>query len=655
MDLSIVIVNYNVRDLLIDAIDSVVEASHDLETEIIVVDNASTDGAVELLDREYPAVITVRLEKNIGFGRANNVGIERSRGRYILLLNPDTVVEEETLREMIRFMEAHPAAGVATSKILRPDGTLEPAALRGFPSPWSAFSRIVGLSRLFPRSRLFGRYNQTWRDPEQRQPVEAISGCFMFYRGAVLRELGGFDPDFFMYGEDLDLCRRTGLAGWEIWYNPGTSIVHIKGESTRRSSLDSIRMFYDAMEIFATKHFRRQRLLLPLLRFGIRLRLSLARLIERFPHARLALVDVVAVLVGLILAAILRTGAVSFPESTIPWVFIAPPIPFLLAIGLAGGYGTEHARFSRVLLGYLGGFFILSTLPYFFEAYRFSRGIVLATTAFGAALGLALRFGILLYRRTFGPESRRRVAILGRSRPTGGQRNRLRRLFLGRPVKVVGVITPRFSDLDRLGPEGLGTVENIARIVESERLSDVVVLDRSISYGVVIGGIRNAARRPVRFHLLREGEEGFDEELPGENRRSSPGVYRRKSPLSKRLQDRLLALLLLLSWPLWQITPHRRRPKLSALLAVILGRRTLIAGADGSESEGPLFTAAELYGGDLLSATEVEEISRFYATHRTFLLDCEILVASLQEGRESGRQADPLFDESVDDLKQNQI
>ena len=631
MDLSIIIVNYNVRDLLVDAIESVRAASAGLSTEIIVVDNASTDGAVELLGRDFPDVTVIPLERNIGFGRANNIGIGIASGEYILLLNPDTVVEEDTLRSMIRFMDDHPAAGVASSRILKPDGRLEAAAIRGFPSPWSAFTRIVGLSRLFPGSRMFGRYNQTWRNPEETQQVEAISGCFMFYRGDVLRELGGFDDDFFMYGEDLDLCRRTGLAGWKIWYYPETSIVHIQGESTRRSSLDSIRMFYDAMEIFARKHFHHQRFLLPFLRFGIRLRLGLARLTRLFPRGWFALIDIAAVLIGLIIASIIRTGAVSFPESTIPWVFIAPPVPFVIAIGMAGGYGADHARLSRVLLGYLGGFFILSTLPYFFEAYRFSRGIVLATTAIGAMLGLSLRFVTLLYQRTFGRESRRRIAILGTIPPTGSQRNRLRRLFLGRPVRVVGVIAPRFSDLDRLGDEGLGTVENIARIVDRERLSDIVVLDRSISYGVVIGGIRNAAPTSVRFHLMKEGDEGVDEEIPGEHRRGGGGPYRRKAPVLKRLQDRFLAALLLISLPIWPILGRRVPVPASSLVTAFMGGRPLIGAGRGDPGGSPVFGAADLYGGDTLSDGEVAEIGRYYATHRTFLLDCEILVASLQE------------------------
>ena len=633
MDLSIVIVNYNVRDLLVDAIESVIAASDGLEVEIIVVDNASTDGAMELLAREYPDVHRIRLERNIGFGGANNRGIEVARGEYILLLNPDTVLEEETLREMRRFMERTPRAGVATSKILRPDGSLEPGARRGFPSPWSAFARISGLSRIFPNSRLFGAYHQSWNDPDETHRVEAISGCFMFFRADLLKSLGGFDPDFFMYGEDLDLCRRVELADREIWYHPATSIVHLKGESTSRSSLDSIRMFYDAMVIFAEKHFRQKRLLLPLLRLGIRLRMGIARFTTRFSAAGFAIIDIVAVLIGLIAGSLLRTGTVSFPENTMPWVFVVSPLPFLIAIGMAGGYGANFGRLSRVLLGYLGGFFILSTLPYFFETYRFSRGIVLAMTAISAGLGLAARFLILLYRRTFGEGAIRRVALLGSQSVTSGERNRIRRLFLGRPTRVVGLITPRFSDLDGLGQEGLGTIENIGRIVETHRLTDVVVADRTIGYGIVIEGIRNAARTPVRFHMMQESGDLETAARPEAGLAKGWEFYRGRDSIAKRMQDKVLALL----WPVVSAVARvvgQRPPKLpiSGLRSVLLGRKRFVGGGLDDGGRAPLFSAAALYGGGELPPNEIEEIERYYASNRTFLLDCEIVLASIREG-----------------------
>lgn len=633
MQLSIIIVNYNVRDLLMNAVASLKNALEGIDGEIIVVDNASSDGAVEALGREHPDVITIPLERNLGFGAGNNVAIERSRGEYVLLINPDTLVQENTLRTMLDFMAQHSGAGLAGCKILNPDGSFEPASKRGFPSPWSAFSRVFGLSKLFPKSKLFGGYNLTWIDPDTTVEVEALSGCFMFFRGSLLRELGGFDTDFFMYGEDLDICWRTKEKGWSVWYHPETSIMHLKGESTRRSSLDAIAMFYDAMEIFARKHFRRNLPLLWLMRAGISLRKGIARIGRRYPRLDLALIDFLAVLVGFILGTLIKVNSLTYPDYAIPWAFIAPPIAFIGAIALAGGYGSEYGRLSRTLLGYLGGFFVLSTLPYFFEAYRFSRGIVLATTGIAVALGLTARFVILLYERTFGRNSARRIAFISREDVGTELRDRARRLFLGRPVKVVGIIAPTFSRLDEIGGRGLGTIENIARIVREHNLTDVVVIDSEIGYGDVIQAIRHVAGESVRFHLMRAEKAQIGDELaPRVGTAKRVGEpYRMKMPLSKRLLDRLLALLSLVLMPvvywLWQ----RTRIPFRSLVDVLMGRRSLVRGAAGPPGEPePVFTAAALYGDDGLGEQEMAEIERYYEANRSFMLDCEIIVMSLR-------------------------
>lgn len=634
-DLSVVIVNYNVRDLLIDAVASVLQAFREVDGEIIVVDNASSDGAVEELRSRYPAVTVIPLERNIGFGGANNVGAAEATGRYILFLNPDTIVSEETFTTMIALMEGHPKAGAAGCRVLNADGRPDPAARRGFPSPWSAFCRITGLSRLFPNSRLFGRYNMTWADDGTTFRIEALTGAFMFFRREVFEEIGGFDTDFFMYGEDLDLCRRTIEAGYEIWYHPETHIVHLRGASTRRSSLDAIGMFYDAMEVFAEKHFRSKRLLMPMLRLGIVLRRGIARSAGRYPNIRFAIVDAVAVIAALCLSVVLRTGHLVFPPETLPWVFIAPPIGVILAQMMAGSYGPESTRFSRVLLGYLGGFFVLSALPYFFPEYRFSRGVVLATTGIASVLSIGARFLWILGRRTFGRESRRRVAIVGRGPIDAALRNRVRRLLLGPPATIVGSILPRFSDVDRSGSDGIGTLENIRNVVESHRLTDLVVVDASMGYGEVIGAMRRTSGGTVRFHLLRDHdmapvESGGYERVSGREAEA----YRPRLPLGKRLTDRLLALLLLTIRPLVSSLRAADAPSIGAYLSVLGGSRQLVDGAAPEEGGGPLYSAADLYADGsaerLLSVEEREEIRTGYRRERSLLLDCEIIIGTLR-------------------------
>ena len=213
---SVVIVNYNVRDFLHHAIISLTKALKGVSSEILVVDNASDDGSVDMVKKAFPRVRMFASPVNLGFAKGNNVALRHARGEYILLINPDTLVQEDTIRTMIGFFEAHPGVGLAGCKILNPDGSFQLPCRRSFPRPWVAFTKMTGLSRLFPHSRLFGRYNLTYLSPDETYEIDAVSGSYMMIRKAVYDEVGGLDEDFFMYGEDLDWCYRIQKSGWKI-------------------------------------------------------------------------------------------------------------------------------------------------------------------------------------------------------------------------------------------------------------------------------------------------------------------------------------------------------------------------------------------------------------------------------------------------------
>jgi len=278
MELSVIIVNYNVRQFLENALHSIRRAMADIDGEIFVVDNASTDGSAAMVRAKFPDVHLLENNENLGFARANNLAINRARGRFLLLINPDTIVQETTFHEMLQFLRSRPDVGLAGCKVLNPDGTFQLACRRSFPTPWVAFTKIFGLSALFPRTRLFGKYNLTYLSPDETYPVDAVSGSFMMITRAAYDRIGGLDESFFMYGEDLDWCYRVKEAGFGVYYVHATSIIHFKGESTRRSEIDEIRMFYSAMELFVEKHFGRSPLLTSFLRAGIVLREGTATL-----------------------------------------------------------------------------------------------------------------------------------------------------------------------------------------------------------------------------------------------------------------------------------------------------------------------------------------------------------------------------------------
>ncbi|WP_187261911.1 glycosyltransferase family 2 protein [Pontibacter beigongshangensis] len=253
--LSVIVVSYNVQYFLELALQSVQKALAGIPSEIFVVDNNSTDNSVDMVASRFPEVVLIANKKNVGFSTANNQAIRRATGQYVLLLNPDTVVQEDTFLKCLRFMDANPEAGGLGVKMIDGTGTFLPESKRGLPTPLVAFSKIAGISRLFPKSRVFGRYHLGFLSAEEVHEVEVLSGAFMLMRHETLDKVGLLDESFFMYGEDVDLSYRIILGGYKNYYFPDTTIIHYKGESTHKGSLNYVLVFYRAMAIFYKKHF----------------------------------------------------------------------------------------------------------------------------------------------------------------------------------------------------------------------------------------------------------------------------------------------------------------------------------------------------------------------------------------------------------------
>lgn len=254
MKLSVIIVNYNVKFYLEQCLLSVFKATKNIDTEVFVVDNHSRDGSVDYLTDRFPSVNIISSNHNLGFARANNIAIRQCSGDYVLLLNPDTIVGENALDEVVAFMEAHPKAGGVGVCMLKVDGTPAMESRRGFPTPLTAFYKMSGLCARFPKSRRFGHYYMGYLPWSSAERIEVISGAFCMVRHEALDRIGLLDEDFFMYGEDIDLSYRLLKGGYENWYVPAR-ILHYKGESTHKSSFAYVHVFYDAMFIFFRKHY----------------------------------------------------------------------------------------------------------------------------------------------------------------------------------------------------------------------------------------------------------------------------------------------------------------------------------------------------------------------------------------------------------------
>jgi GT2 family glycosyltransferase len=256
VQLSIIIVNYNVKYFLEQCLCSVREATQHLQTEVWVVDNASSDKSIEYLKPKFTWVNFMENNKNVGFAKANNQALNLCSGKYVLFLNPDTLIPEDSLTKCIAFMENYDQAGATGVRMIDGSGTFLAESKRSLPSPLAAMFKLLGFSRLFPASKVFSRYALTYLDEFKNHEVDVLSGAFMLVKKTLLLDLKGFDEAFFMYGEDIDLSYRILKSGYKNYYFSGSTIIHFKGESTRKGSLRYIKIFYQAMNIFVKKHYR---------------------------------------------------------------------------------------------------------------------------------------------------------------------------------------------------------------------------------------------------------------------------------------------------------------------------------------------------------------------------------------------------------------
>ncbi|MCY6484520.1 glycosyltransferase family 2 protein [Clostridium aestuarii] len=284
MDLSIIIVNYNTKELLKQTIQSVIDNTQNISYEIIVVDNASVDGSCDMVNKDYPQVKVIKNTDNLGFPKANNKGIKIASGRYVMLLNSDTYVLENCLESCINYMDKYEDIGALGCKLVLANGELDHACKRGFPTPEASLYYLLKLDKLFPEVKKFGQYKMSYVFEDEISEVDSLTGAFMIVKREVIKKIGVLDETFFMYGEDIDWCYRIKEAGYKVMYYPEVRTIHYKGQSSKKKRLKTIYEFHRAMYIFYNKHYyKKYNFLVTLFVYiGITLRLMLALLVNIF-------------------------------------------------------------------------------------------------------------------------------------------------------------------------------------------------------------------------------------------------------------------------------------------------------------------------------------------------------------------------------------
>lgn len=409
MQVSIIIVNYNVRHFLEQCLHAVCHAIQGLSAEVLVIDNASTDASVEYLQPLFPQVQFMALQDNLGFAKANNHAAKLAKGQYLLFLNPDTLLAEDSIQQMLALMEAKPQAGALGVRMLDGAGQFLPESKRAFPELIPAFFKLTGFARLFPRSAFFNAYALGHLNENQNHPVDVLAGACMLVRRDLFQQLNGFEEQFFMYGEDIDLSYRIRQAGYQNWYCADTSIIHFKGESTRKGSSNYVQLFYKAMQQFVRKHYSgsKSALIVQGLQIAIVLRAGIS-LIKRFVTSiGMPLID------GLIIFSIFwlskhywETNIKQFPFERDQIIILLPAfvLVYWLAAAFSGLYNRIYAPkklLSALSIALLSTLAAYALLP---EGWRFSRAVILLGSI-GSGLGLWLFRWWLLRIRWLKPDA----------------------------------------------------------------------------------------------------------------------------------------------------------------------------------------------------------------------------------------------------------
>lgn len=425
MQLSIVIVNYNVRYFLEQCLLSVQRAVEGIEAEVFVVDNASADGSVEMVQQKFPFVKTIANKNNVGFSKANNQAIGIAAGKYVLLLNPDTVVAEDTFTKCIAFMDARSDAGALGVRMVEGKGNFLPESKRGLPTPSVAFYKTFGLSKLFPKSKTFGRYHLGFLSEHETNEVEILSGAYMFMRKSALDKTGLLDETFFMYGEDVDLSYRIIKAGYKNFYFADTTIIHYKGESTKKGSLNYVKVFYNAMIIFARKHFsgNQSGLFSLLINFAIVFRGLLTLLANLFASSYLFIVDAALSFTGIYLIKDYWEDNIVYHDHYYPneFLFIVVPVYifiWIVSAFLSGGYDKPF-RVANIIRGILFGTITIAVVYAFIpNEWRFSRAIILLGAAWTGVEMLMTRtiYDLIKYQSlSLDSEDEKRSLVIGKT------------------------------------------------------------------------------------------------------------------------------------------------------------------------------------------------------------------------------------------------
>lgn len=647
MKLSVIIVNYNVKNFLQQLLQSLFKSVVRFGFEIIVVDNNSVDGSVAMLENNYKDKIKLIVNKdNLGFSKANNIGIKASEGSYILLLNPDTLVMEDTLQKMVDFMDLHPNAGAVGVKMLDGEGKYLPESKRGLPTPKTALYKMLGLSKIFPKSKKFGQYHLGFLSKEETHEVDVLSGACMMISKNVLEQVGLLDEDYFMYGEDIDLSYQIKKAGYKNYYFPETNIIHFKGESTKKGSLNYVKMFYQAMLIFFDKNISHQqnKILIFLIKGGIYLRALVAGIFRLLKDFTLPIADALFIFTGLLAIKEFWAKFIKADENItyFPEYFLVNfslyTLIWLTSVYLSGGY--DHPLKKRnVITGVLWGTLIIAAIYGFLPLeYRFSRGMIVVGTGWSMLTLLMIRW---LKYFLMGETARfwhyeEKYIVVGSETTT----LKINDFFDKTGIKrnFIGFIFPENCKSEKF----LGRNSQLEEIIRIHQPDEVVFASGEIEYQEIIQ-MMSQLNGKVKFKIAPEGMDS----IIGSHSKNTAGDFytleigfnlaqpshRRK----KRILDVGLTFILLILSPFLLFIQKNKSSFYKNIFQVFLGDKTWV-GYQSPVSEnlpkikpGVIAVQYNLNEVNIEESYLVENLNLTYAKEYSVLNDVIILFSNLNK------------------------
>jgi GT2 family glycosyltransferase len=593
MKLSVIIVNYNVKYFLEQALLSVQKSCRSIDAEVFVVDNNSVDDSVQMVKAKFPKVKLIVNNHNPGFSIANNQAILQSKGAYVLLLNPDTVIEEDTFKKCLDFMDAHPKAGGLGVKMIDGSGNFLPESKRGFPSPKVAFFKAFGFSALFPKSKLFNHYHLGYLDKNETHEVEVLAGAFMLLRKAVLDEIGLLDEAFFMYGEDIDLSYRIIKAGYKNYYFADTTIIHYKGESTKKGSLNYVKTFYNAMIIFARKHFKgeKARLFILMLQFAIYFRAFITVIGNFLRNIYLPFLDALVIYGGMyFLKDFWANYHFQDPDYYQPsFMYFNVPLYigiWLVSVYFSGGY-DDKGGIRRLIRGLLMGTVLLAAVYGFLELqYRASRTLIILGMVWAVISMTSLRVILHFIKNknfNLGQEKSKNLIIVGSKNESKRVMGLIHQAQLMK--NFIGTVSPNGTNDSKIY---LSNLQQLDEVVHIYKIDEIIFCSKDVSSQDIMKWMTRLGSE-LEYKIVPE--ESLS--IIGSSSKNAAGelytidiqfrITQSMNRRNKRFIDISLALAFLITLPICIWFVNQKGRFISNIFQVLFGKKSWVGYAQAIE------------------------------------------------------------------------